>query len=316
MGRPIQEARQIRRRAPVISAVSGSFGCRGTRRFAQLSPLRVGSSSGAASGSFATRAPTPHAARSRVRSAARGRRARAGRRTRVARSAHIAVGAGRRARVRSVAHEGERWPCRGPDRVRRRGGVGLERLLGLERLERAQRAPELGHRRAAIAQQRLERARAVAIPDQGEPEAAARDPALLEQLGFDAVRPRETPRGDRDAAREHGLQRADRRQLRDQRRLEIGELGGILVRQHEMLLRAHAVLERILRRPGLAFVRLRPARLRAVLAARLGARIADGTAARGAAPALDMAGIPCWVRWGLVGERRATDAPCLGMPPF
>jgi hypothetical protein len=43
-----------------------------------------------------------------------------------------------------------------------------------------------------------------------------------------------------------------------------------------MLLRAHAVLERILRRPGFTFFGLRPARLRTVPAARCGARIAHG----------------------------------------
>ena len=42
------------------------------------------------------------------------------------------------------------------------------RLFGLERLERLERAPELGHGCAAIAQRRLERPRAVAIADQGE----------------------------------------------------------------------------------------------------------------------------------------------------
>jgi hypothetical protein len=40
--------------------------------------------------------------------------------------------------------------------------------LGLERLEQAQRAPELGQRRAAIAQQRVERAAAIAVADQGK----------------------------------------------------------------------------------------------------------------------------------------------------
>jgi hypothetical protein len=41
--------------------------------------------------------------------------------------------------------------------------------------------------------------------------------------------------------REHGLERPHRRQLLEQRRLEIGELGRILLRQHDVLLRPHAV---------------------------------------------------------------------------
>jgi len=57
----------------------------------------------------------------------------------------------------------------------------LARLgLGLERLQRAQRAPKLGHGRAAVAQQRVERARPVAVAHQGEPEPA---PAALAALG-------------------------------------------------------------------------------------------------------------------------------------
>src|SRR5918996_3002369 len=86
-------------------------------------------------------------------------------------------------------------------RTRRGGGHRRRLLLGLERLERAQRAPELGHRRAAIAQQRLERPRPVAVADQGEPDPAARDVTLLEQLRLDAIRAREPPGGDRDPAR-------------------------------------------------------------------------------------------------------------------
>jgi hypothetical protein len=96
--------------------------------------------------------------------------------------------------------------------VRQRGTV-LERLLGLERLERAQRAPELGHRRAAIAQQGLERACAVAIAYQRQPETAACGPAFVEQLGLNAVCPRQPPGGDRDPPGEHHLEHTDRRQL-------------------------------------------------------------------------------------------------------
>jgi hypothetical protein len=71
---------------------------------------------------------------------------------------------------------------------------------------------------------------------QGEPQAAVGAAPLFEQFRFNAVGARETPGGDRDAPREHGLEHADRRQLRDHGRLERGELGGVLVRQHEMLL--------------------------------------------------------------------------------
>ena len=49
--------------------------------------------------------------------------------------------------------------------------------------------------------------------------------------------------------------------------------GRILVRQHDVLLRAQAVLQGVLRRARLAFGGLRPARLRAVLATGIGARI-------------------------------------------
>jgi hypothetical protein len=156
--------------------------------------------------------------------------------------------------LRTIGERRARW---GPEWGHRQSGtvlehpLGWELLLGLERLERAQGAPEFGHGGTAIAQQCLERARAVAVADQGEPEPAAREPALLEQLGFNAIRPRQAPGGDRDAAREHTLERADRRQLRDQCRLEAGELGGVLVRQHEILLRAQAVLQRIRRAPCL-----------------------------------------------------------------
>jgi hypothetical protein len=65
------------------------------------------------------------------------------------------------------------------------------------------------------------------------------------------------------------------RQLLDDSPVESCELGGILVRQQDELLRAQAVLQRILRRARPAFGRLRPARPRAVLAARLNASMAD-----------------------------------------
>jgi hypothetical protein len=65
----------------------------------------------------------------------------------------------------------------------RHGGLGAC-LLGLERLEGAQGVPELGQRRAAIAQQRVERARPVAIADHGQTEAGGARDVLREQLGL------------------------------------------------------------------------------------------------------------------------------------
>jgi hypothetical protein len=126
----------------------------------------------------------------------------------------------------------------------------------------------------------------------GEPEPALRAAALLEQLGFNAIRPRQPPRGDCDAAREHGLQCADRRQLRDHRRLEIGELGRILVGQHDVLFGAHAVLQGILRRPGLAFGRLRPTRLRSIAPARFSTRTGHGDGRAGHVANTGHGGIP------------------------
>jgi hypothetical protein len=115
-----------------------------------------------------------------------------------------------------------RWRAHG----RRRGHVQLRcRLLGLERLERLERAPELGHRRAAVALGRSAPTTKVGAgsrptsqtiacqilglnprtPDQGEAETAARVTTLREQLGLHAIGAREAPGGDRDPPREHGL---------------------------------------------------------------------------------------------------------------
>jgi hypothetical protein len=83
----------------------------------------------------------------------------------------------------------------------RRSGSGdvralpwLGHWLCLERLERAQAARELGERGAAVAQQRLERARAIAVADDREPGAAARVVALGEHLDLDALGPGATSR--------------------------------------------------------------------------------------------------------------------------
>jgi hypothetical protein len=123
--------------------------------------------------------------------------------------------------------------------------LGRGRLPGLERLERAQAAGELGERRAAVAQERREGARAVAVAGQDAAEIGLA--ALVgEQLGLDPVGARETPGGDRDALREHRLERAGRRQIREQGRLERAEPGAVLVRQQDEALRAEALLLRTL----------------------------------------------------------------------
>jgi hypothetical protein len=129
-----------------------------------------------------------------------------------------------------------RRPCRPLD-----GGS----RFGLKRLQGPQRPPELGLRGAAIAQQRLERSGAVAVADQREPDAAVRDRSqtLREQIDLDPLRPLEAPGGARDPTDHDALQDALGRQLRDQRRLERCEPGGVLVRQHHVLRCAQPVLQ-------------------------------------------------------------------------
>ena len=181
-------------------------------------------------------------------------------------------------RVRS----GPRARCRRAARRRARPARAVRsrlRLLGLEGLEGAQRAPELGERAAAIAQQRVE----------GCARRCSRGSARARGCGrrrwFSAnssassrsARSRRQAGGD-DPLREHGLERALGRQLLDQRGLECFELGGILARQHDVLLRAKTVLEGVLGGARLAFRSFRAARLRAVAAAGLGARGGKGDA--------------------------------------
>jgi hypothetical protein len=161
------------------------------------------------------------------------------------------------------------------------------RRLGLERLEGAQRPRKLGLGGAAIAQQGVERARAVAVADQREAEVAIAEHAVhlaREQLGLDALGALEPPGGAGDARGEQALQGAIGGQLLDQRRFERRELGRLLVADDDEFLRAETVLECVLRRSRLPFGGLRPARLGAVPATRLGTGIADGNhrARRGA----------------------------------
>jgi hypothetical protein len=118
-------------------------------------------------------------------------------------------------------------------------------------------------------------------------------------------------RASRQAAitirRQHRLHDADRRQLVQQLRLEAGELGGILLRQHDVLLRAQAVPERIPRRARLALRGPGATRFRTIAPAGFGAglarcgwsarRRAGGGHGRGARDAGDgHGGVPCW--WG------------------
>ena len=203
---------------------------------------------------------------------------------------HEALGFVRSAAIGVRAHRRPGRLARTARRCQRPHKIGARRLLehgrrlGLERLQRLERAPELGHGGAAVAQERLEAAGAVAVADQRHADPGVLPAPLLEQLDLHAIGARQTPGGDRDPARQHELQGTFRRQLIQQRRLERLKLDGILVRQHDVLQGAHAVLQRILRRPGLALLGLRPARLRAVLTARLGAGIGygNGRAQRGA----------------------------------
>ena len=121
------------------------------------------------------------------------------------------------------------------------------RLLGLERLEGAQRARELGLRGAAVAEHGLDRAGAVAVADQRESDPDLRDVAPLEHLDLDPLGALESPSGARDPPHEHALQDAHGRELGDQRRLERRERGAVLDRQHHVLCCAQAVLQGILR---------------------------------------------------------------------
>jgi hypothetical protein len=140
---------------------------------------------------------------------------------------------------------GERRLCHGPPRARRQAGIGPGRLLSLERLEGAQRAHELRLRRAAIAQEGLDRPGAVAVAHQPDREIAVVPAPIDEQLGLDAIGPGEPPGGHGHAPREHHLECAHGRELKGHRRLERLELGRILPRQHDVLLCPEAMLQRV-----------------------------------------------------------------------
>jgi hypothetical protein len=101
--------------------------------------------------------------------------------------------------------------------------------------------------------------------------------------------------------REHRLQRAHGRQLGDERRLQGGERGGILVRGHDDFARAEAVLEGVFGAARLAGGGPGPARSGAVAPA--GQRAGADLRARPEG-ALEIHGIgPCW--GGAEARRRA-----------
>ena len=190
-----------------------------------------------------------------------------------------------------------------PTGGKRRGAISAGVALRLERLERAQAARELGHGGVAVAQQGLDRPRAVAVTHQGEAGVGALVAAELERLGFHAIGALQAPGGDRDAPREGGLQRPDGRQLREQRPLQVSERRRILLGEHDVPHRAQAVLQGILRRARLASGGPGAARFGAVLPARFGAGPGhgDGCARRGAHTG--HGGIPCCGdgRWRAAG---------------
>ena len=74
------------------------------------------------------------------------------------------------------------------------------------------------------------------------PEAPAGEAVLGEELDLEPLGALEAPGGGDDAPREHGLERALRRQILEQHRLECFERSGVLTRQHDVFfaLEAHA----------------------------------------------------------------------------
>jgi hypothetical protein len=170
---------------------------------------------------------------------------------------------------RWCGHDGGAALDRGPLHL---AHLTWRRRLRLERLEEPERAPQLGQRGAAIAQERVERPGAVAVADQGQTEIPLAPQVVTKQPGLDALGALEPPDGAGDARGEQALQVALGGQLRQQRCLERGEFFGVLVAHHHEFLGAKTVFEGVLRRSRLALDGLGPARLRAVATARRGAR--------------------------------------------
>ena len=71
----------------------------------------------------------------------------------------------------------------------------------------------------------------MAVADHRQREVGIAAALVAEQLALDPVGAGQPPGRGGEAPREHRLERAVRRQLLDQRRLEGGELGGVLVRE-------------------------------------------------------------------------------------
>jgi hypothetical protein len=84
------------------------------------------------------------------------------------------------------------------------------RLLGVDRLEGAQRAHQLRHGGTAAVHERFDAAHAVAVADQGDAESVVVPAPLLEQLDRHAVGARAASLGGgRDPPGEHGLHGPD-----------------------------------------------------------------------------------------------------------
>jgi hypothetical protein len=152
-----------------------------------------------------------------------------------------------------------------------RGQVDRAGLV-LQRLEQPHRPKKLGERAAAIAQQGVERAGAVAVADQRQRQVAAAVPQPVgKKLHLDPLGALEPPGGAHDPAGQQELEAAFGCQLLEQRRLERGERLGVLV-GNQVLVGAQPVLEGILRHARLALVGTGTARLRTVAPAGRGAR--------------------------------------------
>ena len=224
----------------------------------------------------------------------------------VDRSGRVGGGAGSSGRGSARARSGSGAARGGPASGGRRSGpatgggpiglgrpacreFGRRRVPGLERLERAQAAGELGERRAAVAQQRGEGAGAVAVAGQDRAEIGLAALAASSSASIRSARARRqaatatrcastawsAPAGASSSSRAASSARNP---------------APSSSASTTYLLRPQAVLERVLRRARLALGGLGPrdmAPLRRLASARAAL---VGTAAQSAAPTLDMAG--------------------------
>ena len=183
-----------------------------------------------------------------------------------------------------------------------------------------QRAPELGHGRAAIAQQRLERRACRCRRGSGRARGRRSRAAAprTARLRCDRPAPGATRRPRRGARARSAARRpapaprpAPPRARRTRRASSSGSTRYFCARM--------PCLSAFCAELRLAFFGLRPARLRAVLAARLGARIADGDGRARRGADTGHGGIPCWLAragWtetrrpdGRLGEARSLPDP-------